>query len=71
MRPHDNSSAASNSKAFYLMFFDLFSLGIGAESIVFAAALSQRSSLFKKSSFLMKQQPTYCNDVIRKSFLGK
>lgn len=70
MIAHNNSSAASHSYFFYLMFIDFFSSGIGAESIVFAAALSQRSSLFKKSSFLMKQQPTHCNDVIRKSFLG-
>ena len=44
--------------------------GIGAESIVFASALSQRASLFKKTSFLMRNHPTHFNDVIRKCFLG-
>jgi hypothetical protein len=48
----------------------LLFLGIGAESIVFASALSQRASLFKKTSFLMRNHPTHFNDVIRKCFLG-
>jgi hypothetical protein len=44
---------------------------VGAESVVFAAALSTNSSLMRQTNLLMVDYPDNFNDTVRKSFLGE
>ena len=44
--------------------------GVGAEAVIFAAALSLDRSIFKKTNFVLAYRPRDFNNVVRNSLLG-
>ena len=70
LSPHPPSLDPIQIFTLFLILVSFLLKGFGAESIVFAAALSLQRSIFRKTNFTMKNDPTNFNQCVRISFLG-